>query len=48
MIFGYAGVRLAGPQIVRYFNRGFYNRRWSLTGDVDRPWRVPAPQKGIR
>lgn len=36
------------PQMIRYFNRGFYNKRWSYTGDVDRPWRTVTPQKGIR
>lgn len=34
------------PQMIRYFTRGFYGRRWSLTTSVIRPERVVVPQKG--
>ena len=33
------------PQIIRYFNRGFYNNRWSHSGTPNQPERVLVPQK---
>jgi predicted phosphodiesterase len=27
------------PQLIRYFNRGYYNNRWSMAGDVSLPRR---------
>lgn len=36
------------PDMKRYFNRGFYNGRWSRFGPINRTQRTVVPQKGIR